>query len=118
MSFRSLFAHVFAPFRSLSAHARFRLALHRHYRALVCDAIGADWDEQYRWVSEMGPDNPKNYQIWNFRKQCVKRTNQPQVRICNLSPLATSSVCICGGTGPFPLLLCAILTTNIGNGTA
>lgn len=26
----------------------------------------------------MGPDNPKNYQIWNFRKQCVKRTKQPQ----------------------------------------
>ena len=49
-----------------------------HYRVLVCDAIGADWDAQYRWVNEMGPNNPKNYQIWNFRKQCVKRTNQPQ----------------------------------------
>ena len=49
-----------------------------HYRVLVCDAIGADWDAQYRWVTEMGPSNPKNYQIWNFRKQCVKRTNQPQ----------------------------------------
>ena len=29
-------------------------------------------------VTEMGPDNPKNYQIWNYRKQCVKRTAQPQ----------------------------------------
>ena len=26
-----------------------------HYRALVCDAIGADWDEQYRWVRRHQP---------------------------------------------------------------
>jgi hypothetical protein len=50
----------------------------RQYRVQVGDAIGVDWDEQHAWVTRMGPDNPKNYQIWVYRKACVTRTNKPE----------------------------------------
>eukprot|EP01052_Picozoa_sp_SAG31_P034330 SAG31_NODE_3998_length_3677_cov_10.286193_6_plen_60_part_00 len=43
---------------------------------VVCDALGKDWTDELAWVTKLGPDNPKNYQIWNYRKQCVKRCNQ------------------------------------------
>lgn len=42
------------------------------------DAIGADWGQEYAWVTGLGPDNPKNYQIWVYRKACVTRTNEPE----------------------------------------
>jgi hypothetical protein len=38
--------------------------VHRHYRMVVCDAIGRDWNDELAWVTRMGPGNAKNYQIW------------------------------------------------------
>lgn len=31
---------------------------------VVCDAIGRDWGTELAWVTRLGPNNPKNYQIW------------------------------------------------------
>ena len=42
-----------------------------------CSLRRADWDAEFDWVTKLGPDNPKNYQIWVYRKECVKRTKKP-----------------------------------------
>ena len=42
-----------------------------------CSRRRADWDAEFDWVTKLGPDNPKNYQIWVYRKECVKRTKKP-----------------------------------------
>ena len=42
-----------------------------------CFLRRADWDAEFDWVTKLGPDHPKNYQIWVYRKECVKRTKKP-----------------------------------------
>ena len=42
-----------------------------YYRGVVSESIGRDWAEELAYLDELGPDNPKNYQIWNYRKTCV-----------------------------------------------
>ena len=45
----------------------------RHYRLQVCESLGRDWLEELEWVTDLAADNPKNYQIWQYRKQLIMR---------------------------------------------
>jgi len=44
-----------------------------YYRRQVLTAIGADLRKELDYVSELGRENPKNYQIWHHRQSVIER---------------------------------------------
>lgn len=49
-----------------------------HYRRQCIDALGGDWESELKQMVLVAEDNPKTYQVWQFRKVCTSKLRAPQ----------------------------------------
>jgi protein farnesyltransferase/geranylgeranyltransferase type-1 subunit alpha len=52
-----------------------------HYRGILLDQLQLDLNQEIEFLSKMSTKNPKNYQIWSYRREILKKINKPDGEI-------------------------------------